>query len=138
MYAKLAFITVQLNLSNSSIRFFFVSPGRIPIFYVHFCSSNSSIFSIRHLFLFLRSVLFFYTPFAQSLLMFQQVVQHVWEFKQIKDLLFFLLHMLYRSICHQVSNQADKLALLAIMLLLADVSPTYSSGLPQGNPQDKT
>jgi len=34
--------------------------------------------------------------------------------------------MLYRSICHQVSNQADKLALLAIILLLADVSPTYS------------
>jgi len=29
--------------------------------------------------------------------------------------------------------QADKLALLAIFLLLADVSPTYSSGLPQGN-----
>jgi len=26
--------------------------------------------------------------------------------------------MLYRSICHQVSNQADKLALLAIILLL--------------------
>jgi len=48
-------------------------------------------------------------------------------------LLFFCLHMLYRSICHQVSNQADKLALLAIILLLADVSPTYSSGLPQGN-----
>jgi len=41
--------------------------------------------------------------------------------------------MLYRSICHQVSNQADKLALLAIILLLADVSPTNSSGLPQGN-----
>jgi len=29
--------------------------------------------------------------------------------------------------------QADKLALLAIILLLADISPTYSSGLPQGN-----
>jgi len=28
--------------------------------------------------------------------------------------------------------QADKLDLLAIFLLLADVSPTYSSGLPQG------
>jgi len=41
--------------------------------------------------------------------------------------------MLYRSIRHQVSNQAEKLALLAIILLLADVSPTYSSGLPQGN-----
>jgi len=34
--------------------------------------------------------------------------------------------MLYRSICHQVSNQADKSALLVIILLLADVSPTYS------------
>jgi len=31
--------------------------------------------------------------------------------------LVFLLHMLYRSICHQVSNQADKLALMAIILL---------------------
>jgi len=41
--------------------------------------------------------------------------------------------MLYRSICHQVLNQADELALLAIILLLADISPTYSSGLPQGN-----
>jgi len=48
-------------------------------------------------------------------------------------MLFFLLHMLYRSICHQVSKQADKLALLEIILSLADVSPTYSSGLPQGN-----
>jgi len=41
--------------------------------------------------------------------------------------------MLFRSICHQVSNQADKLTVLAIILLLADVSPTYSSGLLQGN-----
>jgi len=31
------------------------------------------------------------------------------------------------------ADQADKLALLAIILLLADVSPIYSSGLPQGN-----
>jgi len=30
-------------------------------------------------------------------------------------MLFFLLHKLYRSIYHQVSNQADKLALLAII-----------------------
>jgi len=36
------------------------------------------------------------------------------------------LRILY--ICHQVSNQADGLALLAIILLLADVSSTYSSG----------
>jgi len=41
--------------------------------------------------------------------------------------------MLYRNICHQASNQADKLALLAIILLLADVSLTNSSGLPQDN-----
>jgi len=51
----------------------------------------------------------------------------------LRKMLFFLLLMLFRSICHQVSNQADKLALLAIILLLADVSRTYSSGLPQGN-----
>jgi len=48
-------------------------------------------------------------------------------------LFFLLLMLLFRSVCHQVSNQADKLDLLAIILLLADVSPTYSSGLPQGN-----
>jgi len=41
-----------------------------------------------------------------------------------------LLMLLFRGICHQVSNQADKLALL---VFLADVSPIYSSGLPQGN-----
>jgi len=63
----------------------------------------------------------------------------------------------FRTICNGVSNkcsggsrpgvwgkkkrwaperfpfQADKLALLAIILLLAGVSPTYSTGLPQGN-----
>jgi len=33
------------------IRHFFVGPGRIPIFCVHFCSSNFAICSIRHLFL---------------------------------------------------------------------------------------
>jgi len=38
--------------------------------------------------------------------------------------------LLVRSVCHQVSNQADKLDLLAIFI--TDVSPTYSSGLPQG------
>jgi len=48
-------------------------------------------------------------------------------------LFFLLLMLLLRSVCHQVSNQADQLDLLAIILLLADVSPTYSSGLPQGN-----
>jgi len=48
-------------------------------------------------------------------------------------LFFLLLMLLFRSVCHQVSNQADQLDLLAIILLLADVSPTYSSGLPQGN-----
>jgi len=30
-------------------------------------------------------------------------------------------------------HEADKLALLVIILLLADVLPTYTSGLPQGN-----
>jgi len=39
-------------------------------------------------------------------------------------MLFILLLMLFRSICLQVSNQADKLGLLAIILLSADVSPT--------------
>jgi len=29
--------------------------------------------------------------------------------------------------------QTDKLALLAIILLVADVSPIYASGLPQDN-----
>ena len=48
-------------------------------------------------------------------------------------LFFLLLMLLLRSVCHQVSNQADQSDLLAIILLLADVSPTYSSGLPQGN-----
>jgi len=37
--------------------------------------------------------------------------------------------LLFRRVCHQVSTQADKLDLLAIFLLLANVSPTYSSGL---------
>jgi len=41
--------------------------------------------------------------------------------------------MLHRSICHQVSNQGDELALLAIILSFAAVSPTYSTGLPHGN-----
>jgi len=52
------------NLSNSLIRYFFVGPGRIPIFRAHFCSFNSpssnnwSICWILQLFLSLRSVLF--------------------------------------------------------------------------------
>jgi len=33
----------------------------------------------------------------------------------------------------EMFKKADKLALLAFILLLADVPPTYSSGLPQGN-----
>jgi len=48
-----------------------------------------------------------------------------------KKAVLFATHVVYRGNCHQVSNQADKLALLAIILLLADVSPTYSSGLNQ-------
>jgi len=43
-------------------------------------------------------------------------------------MLFFLL-LMFRSICHQVSNQAGRLALLVIIVLLADVSPTYSIAL---------
>jgi len=63
------------------IRHFFVGPGRIPIFCVHFCSSNSqssnsSIRSIRHLFRSLRSVFSANPSFAVSVV----------EFKQIKDL----------------------------------------------------
>jgi len=54
-------------------------------------------------------------------------------YKNILELFFLLLMLLFRSICHQVSNQTDKLALLAIILLVAEVSPTYPSGLPQGN-----
>jgi len=46
-----------------------------------------------------------------------------------KNAVLFATYLVYRGICHQVSNQADKLALLAIILLLADVSPTYSSVL---------
>jgi len=42
-------------------------------------------------------------------------------------LFFLLLMLLFRSIWYQVSNQTDKLALLAIILLVAEVSPTYSS-----------
>jgi len=34
--------------------------------------------------------------------------------------------LLFRSIWHQVSNQTDKLAFLAIILLVDDVPPTYS------------
>jgi len=37
--------------------------------------------------------------------------------------------LLFHSICHQVSNQTDKLDLLAIILLVADISFTYSRGL---------
>jgi len=52
-----------LNLSIHLIHYFFVAPGRIPIFCVHFCPSDSpssslSICSSCHLFLSLRSILF--------------------------------------------------------------------------------
>jgi len=40
-------------------------------------------------------------------------------------MLFFLLPMLLRCICDQVSNQADKFDLLLIIFYLADVSPSY-------------
>jgi len=54
-------------------------------------------------------------------------------------LFFLLLMLLFRSVCHQVSNQADKLDLLAIFIIsrsfshLFNVSPTRyrtSLGLP--------
>jgi len=48
----------SFNLSIRLMGYFFVGPGRIPIFCVHFCSSNSSICLFRHLFLSLGSVLF--------------------------------------------------------------------------------
>ena len=88
---------IQKNSSNSSsfnssirlIRHFFVGPGRIPIFCIHFCSpnspsSNSSVLSIRHLSI----------PEKR----FVRVIRHlqfcfrclsswyVWGSKQIKDL----------------------------------------------------
>jgi len=36
---------------------------------------------------------------------------------------FLLLMLLFRSICHEVSNQTDKLALLAIILVVAVAVP---------------
>jgi len=49
------FNSSSFNSSTRSNRHFFVGPGRIPIFCLQFCSS---ICSIRHLFLSVRSVLF--------------------------------------------------------------------------------
>jgi len=63
----ISFLAVQFKYSRTRlihhhlirlIRHFFIGPGRIPIFCGHFCSPNSSICSICHLFLSLRSVLF--------------------------------------------------------------------------------
>jgi len=48
-------VHILLGVWTRWIRHFFVGPGRIPIFCVHFCLS---ICLIRHLFLSLRSVLF--------------------------------------------------------------------------------
>jgi len=50
-------------------------------------------------------------------------------------LLFCLLLMLFRSVCHQVSNQTNRSISSSgdYILLSANVSPTYSSGLFQGN-----
>jgi len=47
-----------------------------------------------------------------------------------------MLISLKTSCSHRLHDEiilADKLVLLAIVLLLVDVSPTYSTGLPQGN-----
>ena len=50
-------------------------------------------------------------------------------------LLFFLLLMLFRSVCHQVSNQTNRWISSSgdYILLSANVSHTYSSGLLQGS-----
>jgi len=58
LYNRTRLIRHRFNSSIRLIRHFFVGPGRIPIFCVDFRSSNSSICLIRHLFLYLRSVLF--------------------------------------------------------------------------------
>jgi len=43
---------------------------------------------------------------------------YVNEGERFRKMLFFLLLMLlFRSVCHKVSNQADKLALLAILII---------------------
>ena len=57
-----------------------------------------------------------------------------WTMKHYK-LLFFLLLMLFRSVCHQVSNQTNRWISSSgdYILISANVSPTYSSGLLQGN-----
>ena len=43
-----------------------------------------------------------------------------------KMLFFLLLMLLFRSVCHQVSNQADKLVFSGDFFLLADIPPTMS------------
>jgi len=50
-------------------------------------------------------------------------------------MLFFLLLMLFRSVCHQFSNQTNRGISSSgeYILLSANISPTYSSGLLQGN-----
>ena len=50
-------------------------------------------------------------------------------------LLFFLLFILFRSVCHQVWNQTNRRISSSgdYILLSANVSPIYSSGLLQGN-----
>jgi len=58
LYSRTRLIRHRFNSSIRLIRHFFVGPSRIPIFCVDFRSSNSSICLIRHLFLYLRSVLF--------------------------------------------------------------------------------
>jgi len=60
--------------------------------------------------------------------------------KYLLDLQFFLLLMLLRSICHQVSNQTNRWISSSgdDILLSANISPTDSSGLLQGNGQSPT
>ena len=62
IYSRTCLIHHRFNSSVRSSHHFFLGPGRIPIFCVHFSSSDSprsklSIRLIRHFFLFLRNIL---------------------------------------------------------------------------------
>ena len=59
----------------------------------------------------------------------------LFERSELWKILFFLLLMLFLSVCHQVSNQTNRWISSSgdYILLSANVSPTYSNGLFQGN-----
>jgi len=72
------------------IRHFFVGPGRIPIFCVHFCSLNSS-------------------PLSVPEKRFVRLIRHLqfrWEFKQIKDLCMRIVapRNLFIEVIHEVRS----------------------------------